>query len=215
MTSRVLVCLVFVSLRCALPAADDPEPKSHMKDVLKARAAEDAKKKPASPAAAPITPTAQAAKAEEANPVTIAPTAPPPVSDASAPKTGAAPAPATPEQPPTVLPKVEVKKDRITVLDHNLAVQEKEIAREKKNTTPTELDKALNDSKVSKALSIFGGQSGDYRANISKERVKMMEEEKEMIEAIAHAKTKADKDALQKELDEMRGLRRELEKTLR
>jgi hypothetical protein len=214
MTTRVLICLAFVSLSGAMRAADEAEPKSHMKDVLKARAAEDAKKKAPSSASAPITPTAQAAK-EESNPVTIAPVPPTPAPDAAATKAGAAPAPIAAEQPPTVLPKVEVKKDRITVLDHNLAVQEKEIIREKKNTTPTELDKALNDSKVSKALSIFGGQSGDYRANISKERVKMMEEEKEMIEAIAHAKTKADKDALQKELDEMRSLRRELEKTLR
>src|SRR5207248_8352978 len=66
---------------------------------------------------------------------------------------------ALPISPPTVLPKVEVKKPRITVLDHELAEEEKQIAREKKNAKPTELDKALNDSKVSKTLSIFGGNS--------------------------------------------------------
>jgi hypothetical protein len=42
-----------------------------------------------------------------------------------------------------------------------------------------------------------------------------MEAEKDLIEAIAHAKTKAEKQELQKQLDELKAVRRELEKTLR
>jgi hypothetical protein len=215
----VVLVLAVVSFSARLLAADEPEPKSRMKDVLKAQAAEAAKKKPTGPTAAPITPTAQAqAAATKSDPQTPVP-APSSMPATPAPTAAKDASPATPsaasEQPATVLPKVEVKKDRVTVLDHNLAMQDKEIAREKKNTTPTELDKALNDSKVSKALSIFGGQSGDYRAGISKERVQMMEEEKQVMEAIAHAKTKEEKAELQKELDQLKELRRDLEKSLR
>ncbi len=228
MTSRFsLLALALVGFTARVVAADEPtptpatapapEPKSHLAEILKARAAEDAKKKPATPAAEPITPTAQAVKAEEKNPLAIAtaPAAPTAPASSTPAKDAPAPAPTAAQQPPTMLPKVEVKKDRVTVLDHNLAMQDKEIAREKKNTTPTELDKALNDSKVSKTLSIFGGQSGDYRANVSKERVQMMEDEKEVMEAIAHAKTKEEKAELQKELDQLRALRRDLEKSMR
>ena len=42
-----------------------------------------------------------------------------------------------------------------------------------------------------------------------------MEAEKDLIEAIARAKTKDEKHALQKQLDELKAVRRELEKTLR
>ena len=79
----------------------------------------------------------------------------------------------------------------------------------------TELDKALNDTKVSNALSILGGQSNSYRANVAKERVSLMEDEKDLLEEIAHAKTKAEKQELQKQLEEIKAMRRELEKNLR
>jgi hypothetical protein len=77
------------------------------------------------------------------------------------------------------------------------------------------LDKALNDSKVAKALSIFGGESNQYRANVAKERVSLMEEEKDLLEAIARARTKEEKQELQKQLDEIRAMRRQLEKSLK
>jgi sensor histidine kinase regulating citrate/malate metabolism len=42
-----------------------------------------------------------------------------------------------------------------------------------------------------------------------------MEAEKDIIEAIARARTKEEKAELQKQLDEIRAFRRELDKTLR
>jgi hypothetical protein len=122
--------------------------------------------------------------------------------------------------PPTaetakVLPKVDVRKGRITELDRQLDKQNQEIAREKKNTKPTPLDETLNGSKVSTALAFLGGQSSNDRASIAKERVSMMEEERDMIEAIAQATTKDEKEELQKTLDSMRAMRRELEQSLR
>ena len=93
--------------------------------------------------------------------------------------------------------------------------EEQDIAREKKNTKPSEVDKELNDSKIAKPLAIFGGESTQFRQRVSNERVSLMEDEKDLIEAIAHAKTKADNAELQKQLDALRAERRELEKALR
>jgi hypothetical protein len=72
----------------------------------------------------------------------------------------------------------------------------------------------LNGSKISTALAIFGGQSSDDRSSIAKERVAMMEEERDMIEAISQATSKEEKEELQKTLESMREMRRELEKSL-
>ena len=125
------------------------------------------------------------------------------------------PAAKPPEPPATVLPKVQVRNSRITELDLQLRQQQKEIAREAKNTKSSELDKALNDTAVAKALSIFGGESAEHRASIAKERVELMEAEGDLLEEIAHARTKEEKQELQKQLDELKALRRDLEKNMR
>ena len=62
---------------------------------------------------------------------------------------------------------------------------------------------------------MLGGQSADYRASNATERVRIMKEESDLLEAIAHTKDKAEKAVLQKELDELRAYRRELEKNQR
>ena len=115
----------------------------------------------------------------------------------------------------TVLPKVEVKNGKITELDRQLAKQNVEIAREKKYTKPTPLDEVLNGPKVASALALFGGQSSEDRANVSKERVSMMDDERDIIEAIAQADTKEEKAELERTLSDMREMRRELERSLR
>jgi sensor histidine kinase regulating citrate/malate metabolism len=50
---------------------------------------------------------------------------------------------------------------------------------------------------------------------VAKERVSLMEEEKVLLEAIARARTKDEKQDLQKQLDEIRTMRRQLEKSLK
>jgi hypothetical protein len=210
MNIRCIFVLAAAGLASGLRAADEePAPKTNMREVLRARMAEDAKKVAPPTAAAP----AKSGKNEKPE---SAPTAPVATAASSAAE-AAKPAAAKPvaEQPATVLPKVEVKKDRITVLDQKLAKQEQDIAREKKNMKSSEVDLALNDSKVAKPLSIFGGESAQFRKRVSSERVELMEAEKDIIEAIARAKTKKEKDELQKQLDELRVVRRELEKSLR
>lgn len=200
--------LVFAGLFSAAVAvgAQEPAPKPDSKESMKALMLEDAKKKAADAAAKPA-PAVAAKKDKEATPPATTPT-----EKTAEAKTAEAKAAA---EPASVLPTVEVKKGRITVLDVQLAQQQKEIAREEKLTKPTELDKALNDSKVAKTLSILGGQSADYRAGVAQERVSMMKEESDLIEAIAHAKTKEEKAELQKELDALRAYRRDLEKSRR
>jgi len=176
--------------------------KSSMKDLLKARIAEDAKK--IDPKKAPSTPPP--AKSTTATPATE------PVKEDPTP---AKPAPPGAKETPTVLPKVEVKKGRITELDQKLAKQEQDIARERKNLKASEVDTALNDSKMAKPLAIFGGESSQFRQRVASERVELMEAEKEILEAMRHAKTKEEKKELQKQLDEIKAVRRDLEKSLR
>ena len=78
----------------------------------------------------------------------------------------------------------------------------------------TDTDRALNQTS-SKSLSIFGGQTTTQRESVAKERVSLMESERDLMEAIAYAKTKEEKEALRKELNEIKALRRDLESALR
>lgn len=212
MKTRLCALVLLTVLATRLDAAEEtPAPKSKMREVLRARMEEDAKKAPVPP---PATTPAKSDKNGKTEATQTAPTAPAtPAKPAETGKDSAAKSVA--QQPATVLPKMEVKKGRITELDQKLAKQEEEIAREKKNTQPSELDLALNDSKVAKPLSIFGGESAQFRKRIASERVELMESEKDIIEAIARAKTKKEKEELQKQLDQLRAVRRELEKSLR
>lgn len=208
-TRFVVASLIFA---VAAYAADDTPAQPTAREMLKARLAEEAKNAPTNATAGKGAPAGASGNAT----TSATPSGNPIV--ATGPGTPAEPTatkPKAPAEPATVMPKVEVKKGRITELDQQLAKQEQDIAREKKNTKPSEVDKALNDSKIAKPLAIFGGESTQFRQRVSSERVSLMEDEKDLIEAIAHAKTKAEKAELQKQLDALRAERRELEKALR
>ena len=110
----------------AADVPDTPEPKTNMKEALRARVAEDARKKSAPPAAAetakPTAPNTESiAKPAVASSGTVAT----PVVDGRKAEAN----PGTSKAPATVLPTVEVKKGRSTVLDQKLAQQEQDIAR--------------------------------------------------------------------------------------
>lgn len=132
----------------------------------------------------------------------------------------AAPAPSTPAdlaqsrtETPELLPKVEVRRGRATAIEREVFEQERDIAREKANAKSSDADRALNDTK--RSFSLFGGQTTKQRETVAKERVSLMEAERDLMEAIAYAKTPAEKDALRKELNELKALRRDLESALR
>src|SRR5204863_8526728 len=90
----VALC-VFVGSLCSR-AADEPETKTNMKEVLRAKMAEEAKKKAPAPATPPTAGADQ--KSEQAAPA--APASTPAAKDE---KTAAKPG----DQPATVMPKVE------------------------------------------------------------------------------------------------------------
>jgi hypothetical protein len=209
MNARTLLsALFFCVIGFAASAADEAPKKQATKEEIQARLAEHARKKSApTPEPAADKPVSAATSDSKAASVS------PPATTKAAPATPVAPAPT--EEATAVLPRVDVRKDRVTELDRQLEKQNQEIAREKKNAKPTPLDETLNGPKVSKIFGIFGGQSSDDRSNIAKERVSMMEEEREMIEAISQATTKEEKEELQKTLDSMKAMRRELERALR
>jgi hypothetical protein len=195
---------------CRLAAADETPPpapapastpltddQKKLEEAIRIRLAEHALKK-----GAKATVTATEASAATANP-----------GAPGANGTGTAAKPG--EDPTMLLPRVEVNKSRVTELAIKLHEKDLEIAREKKNSTPTTLDTALNDPGVSHTLSIFGGASSEDRARLSQERVGLLEAEKDLIEAIAQAKTKEEKDELEKTLTDLKEMRRELERAPR
>jgi hypothetical protein len=178
------------------PAQDDQK---KLEDAIRLRLAEHALKKASKSAPAAATTPAPGTTAA---PVTTAPA-----------QTVAANATPAKEDPATMLPRVEVSKSRITELtiqQHELDV---EIAREKKNTKPTTLDDTLNDSDVAHKVSILGGSSSEDRARLAQERISLLEAEKDLLDEIATAPTKAERDELQKQMDELKTMRRELERT--
>jgi hypothetical protein len=176
----------------------DPADEAKKKEQIRALILADAQKQAAQPAATAARPADKNAPG--------APAALP----APKPADPSTPPPATPA-PATMLPQVQVNKSRITDLDIAISEQDKAIAREQVNTKPTKLDETLNNPTVSKALAIFGGSSSDERSSLAQERVSIMEEEKELLEAMKLAKTKEDREELQRELDDLRATRRELE----
>ncbi|HWA09389.1 MAG TPA: hypothetical protein VG838_08070 [Opitutaceae bacterium] len=153
----------------------------------------DQKAAPQQDAPRPAPPTDKSAPPSQSNP--------PPAKDASA-KADA----------PTVLPPVEVKRNRLIEHDRQILDLQEEIEREKKKTKPTESDKALNNEKVSSALSIFGGSSSEARAEVARERLSLMETELGLLEMMDRVKTKAERDDLQKQANEIRDMRRNLER---
>jgi hypothetical protein len=209
-------CLLAATLSLPLLAADEAKPnaeaKQASKEEIQARLEEHAHRKAMGAAAAEAADSQEKAATKSD---TGAPVAPAAVSAAAEAKQEEAKAATPAEESPTVLPKLEVQKGKITELDREVAKKNREIAREKQNTKPTKLDETLNGPGLSKALAIFGGQSSDDRANIAAERVAMMEDERDLIEAIAQAQTKEEKDELQKTLDAIRAMRRDLEESLR
>jgi len=200
----LLACLCSCLVGLSAYAAEEAPKKQATNEEIQARLAEHARKKSAptpAPAAAKPAPAPATNKPVTANATQPAPVAP------------AVPKPA--DEPAAVLPRVDVRKDRVTELDRQLEKQNQEMAREKKNTKPTPLDETLNGPKTSKVFALFGGQSSEDRSNIARERVSMMEEERDMIESIAQATSKEEKEELQKTLDSMKAMRRELERSLR
>lgn len=210
----VLALPLAASLASAQTPPEPTEPpRSSVREALRARAAEDAKKAP----------TAKPAASAPANRPPAASTTPAAPSAAAAALSESGESAVTrtegEKSTTTVLPKMEVRKGKFSERDYKLAQdlhkQDQEIEREKRNLKISETDAALNNSKVSAALSVFGGESAQYRKRVAAERLELLEAEKDIIEQIAIAQKPEEKQILQKQLDELREMRRQLDKSLR
>lgn len=205
MKFRVLLSLLFIVCVAVCVRADDDADavaKKKLEDAIKARLAEHARKQATgsmledSPPP-PTTPTDPAAK-----PATPATTPAPAAADATKPK----------DEPVTMMPKFEVKKEKITELQIQIQEKDKEIAREKKKLKSTDLDETLNNPKIASNLSILGGKSTEVTESLASQRVTLLEAERDTLEAMTQARTQAEKDDLQKQLDELAVMRRDLDR---
>ncbi len=177
---------------------------------------------PPSPAAAPLRTPEEQKKLEDAIRLRLAEHAlkkaqPAVVADPAAKPATDAPPNATPpdaaKQDPTMLmPRVEVNQSRVTELAIALQDIDREIAREKKNIKPSALDESLNDPDVAHKLAILGGSSSEDRSRLAEERVSLLEAERDLTEQIFASRTDADRAELQKQLNELKTMRRELER---
>jgi hypothetical protein len=222
MNARLLIpALLAAGCAASTFAADEAVAKKPTRnEAMRAQMVEDAKQqaaKPASPLSVP--PAAPAKKADAATPAAKSSPSPAPggakpatddEKDLSPPPTTVAKAA---NDPATVLPKIEVNRSKLHPLARELYEKEKEIAREKPLTKPTEWDKALNHPKLS--VPLFGGQSTAARASVAAERTALLEAEGDLIEEIGRARTKEQQAELRKQLDELKKVRRELEHAIR
>lgn len=179
--------------------AETAEEKAAREERVKARLAEHAHRKA----------TQAAAKAEVAPAVAI-----PPATAASPATTPADGAVAAPEEV-TTLPSMEVRNSRITELDLQIRKLEKDITRERKKMKSSDLDQSLNDAKAAKKFSLFGGKTTEQRESVAAERVSLMEAERDILEAMKQNKTRAELALLQKQIDDLRTVRRNLDTELR
>lgn len=205
MNTRVLLTLFFLAgLAIGSFAADEKAEKDkkekELEEAIRARLSAHALKQ-ATKGLEPVEIAAKAAAAAAA----AAPTA-------TAPKDAVAPAEKTKEEPAVLMEKVEVTNSRITEIDRKLHEKDVEIASEKERAKPTKLDETLNNPTLSKGLAIFGGASSEQRSAMAKERVSLMEDEREILEAMKAARTDAEKAELQDMLDEIKTMRRELDR---
>ena len=133
--------------------------------------------------------------------------APAPAKETAKPAAGAAPDPK-----PVELPKFEVLgASRVHAIDVELKKLDKMIAREKKNVKSTGLDKAFNNAELSKAATIFGGNSADHLSAVAASRVALLESERDVLEAMKRPATLEARAEMEKELDQLRTTRRNLD----
>jgi hypothetical protein len=147
----------------------------------------------------------------------------PPAKPTPAPAQAAA-APPAPAQPPAAkpaavettgpvidLPLIVVREERVKQLDKEIAKLEKLIVREKKKVKSTDLDRALNNSKLASAAAIFGGNSSEHLSAVAASRVSLLEAERDVLEEMKHPGTAANLKYLEDERRQLQEIRRNLD----
>lgn len=132
-------------------------------------------------------------------------------------KAPAAPPPAAKDAKPAApaevleLPKIQVTAQRIKAIDKDIKRLDKMIAREKNKVKSSELDKTLNSEKLSHAAAIFGGNSADHLSAVAATRVALLENERDVMEAMKRPATLDELAMMEKEIEQLRETRRNLD----
>jgi len=121
------------------------------------------------------------------------------------------PRPPAPKEAPLELPKLQVTAQRAKEVDRELKRLDKMIAREKKRIKSTDLDKALNNEKLSRAAMIFGGNSAEHLSAVAASRVMLMEQERMVLEAMKRPATLEERKLMDAEIEQLRLTRRNLD----
>lgn len=110
-----------------------------------------------------------------------------------------------------VLPKIQVTAQRAKEIDKTIEKLDKLIAREKKKIKPTNLDKTLNNQKVSTVAAIFGGNSSEHLSAVAASRVSLMETERAVLEDMKRPASVSDLAQMETEIEQLRLTRRNLD----
>ena len=139
---------------------------------------------------APLTPALSAADAADAKPL---------------------PAAAQPKDTTLELPKMQVTAQRAKTIDKEIKRLDKLITREKNKIKPTDLDKTLNNEKVTRVTAIFGGNSAEHMSLVAASRVMLLEQERDVFEAMKRPATLDELNMMEAQIEELRTTRRNLD----
>ncbi len=114
-------------------------------------------------------------------------------------------------EPAITLPVIKVTAARVHELDKEILKVEKQIAREKKKVKAGELDRALNNQKLTAAAAIFGGNSTSHLSAIAAYRVTLLESERGVLESMKLPRSLEELALLDRELEQLRDTRRNLD----
>lgn len=122
-------------------------------------------------------------------------------------------APAQPAAPAEVLalPKIQVTAQRIKSIDKDIKRLDRMIARETAKVKSSDLDKALNHDKLVRAAALFGGNTAGHLSAVAATRVALLENERDVMEAMKRPTTLAELAIMEKEIEQLRETRRNLD----
>jgi hypothetical protein len=126
-------------------------------------------------------------------------------------KPEAKPAPTTTADSVMVLPKIEVTASRIKKIDKEIKRLDKLIVRETEKVKSTSLDRTLNNNKLASAAAIFGGNSSEHLSAVAATRVALLENERDVLEAMKRPATLDELAMMEKEIEQLRLTRRNLD----
>lgn len=131
--------------------------------------------------------------------------------DVTPPKAVAKPVASPAPEPVMVLPKVEITASRIKKIDKEIKRLDKLIYRESEKVKSTDLDRTLNNSKLSSAAALFGGNSSEHLSAVAATRVALLENERDVLEAMKRPATLDELAMMEKEVEQLRLSRRNLD----